>query len=252
MQILQQSNKGNYREENQDRVGSFSKNGVHFAILCDGMGGHFGGSIASSTTVNSFGIEFNNNYQLDSKNAKNWFFETTEKIKKQMRLHSEQDFTKTDMGTTLTAVLIFPEEKNIIIFNIGDSRTYAFTKKKEIIQLTVDHNWYNQLVNEGLNKTFAHRAPHSQALTSSIGPTKKTTIEMFEITPESYKKISHLFLTSDGIHGFVPDDELQVAMSNTKKNNEQKMLSILEMAELNNSNDNMSIILIDLIGEENE
>ncbi|EFF41095.1 PP2C family protein-serine/threonine phosphatase [Mycoplasmopsis alligatoris] len=252
MQILKKTNKGSYRQENQDRVDFFEKDGIYFAILCDGMGGHFGGSVASSTTINSFGIEFNNYYQLDVDNAQKWFFETIEKIKKQMRVQSQNDTSKTDMGTTLTAALIFPEQKRIIIFNVGDSRTYALTEKREIIQLTNDHNWYTQLVNEGINKVSAHKALHSQALTSSIGPTKRTTIEMFEITQESYEKISYLFLTSDGVHGFVDNDEFQVTLGNKKITNEEKIEQILSVAEMNDSNDNMSMILIDLKGGDDE
>ncbi|KNG78804.1 phosphoprotein Ser/Thr phosphatase [Plasmodium falciparum IGH-CR14] len=69
-------------------------------MLCDGMGGHYGGSKAA------------------------------------------KEPTFRDMGTTLTASLIYPKEKHIYVFNVGDSRTYIYNGL--LHQVTEDQNVMNQ------------------------------------------------------------------------------------------------------------
>lgn len=49
---------------------------------------------------------------------------------------AEKDKALMDMGTTLTAALIAPDK--VYIFNIGDSRTYAYNGLFH--QITKDHN----------------------------------------------------------------------------------------------------------------
>lgn len=51
------TNIGVVREENQDRATVIENNVGTLALLCDGMGGHFGGSLASSITINTFESE---------------------------------------------------------------------------------------------------------------------------------------------------------------------------------------------------
>lgn len=54
MKYVVETNIGVVREENQDRAAVFENDYVLVAVLCDGMGGHFGGSIASSIAIETF------------------------------------------------------------------------------------------------------------------------------------------------------------------------------------------------------
>ena len=51
------TNIGVVREENQDRAVVVEGSAATLALLCDGMGGHFGGSLAASITINTFASE---------------------------------------------------------------------------------------------------------------------------------------------------------------------------------------------------
>ncbi|MCK5806832.1 MAG: serine/threonine-protein phosphatase, partial [Mycoplasmataceae bacterium] len=77
MEYIIKTDVGVVRAENQDRAAVFSKKGVTLAVLCDGMGGHKGGSFASSITVDTFEKEFNKSFPFtNSNNIDKWFLKT--------------------------------------------------------------------------------------------------------------------------------------------------------------------------------
>lgn len=251
MEIAKKSIRGNFRKENQDRVDVFQKNNSLFAILCDGMGGHFGGDLAATLVVNFFKKSYEDYQNISPKNCQRWFFDTVESIKKEMRILANNDQKKMDMGTTATAVLVFKNEKTVVIFNVGDSRTYVFTKNDQLKQITRDHNLYNKLISEGIDKKTAEKNLFSHSLTSSIGPIKSTTIEITELKDRSFEKISKIILTSDGVHSFLENEDLVDILKNKIITTTEAVEKIIKTSQLNNSNDNMSAILIKL-KEKNE
>ena len=54
MKYVVETNIGVVRDENQDKANVFENDYVLVAVLCDGMGGHFGGSLASAITIETF------------------------------------------------------------------------------------------------------------------------------------------------------------------------------------------------------
>ncbi|MBW0594500.1 serine/threonine-protein phosphatase [Mycoplasmopsis anatis] len=249
MQWLAKSIKGDFRDENQDRVEIIEKDNTVLALLCDGMGGHFGGSFASSIAVNVIVNEFLNSFNQNLDDHKKWFYDLIDIVKINMKKQSINEEMH-DMGTTLTAALIFRKQKKIIIFNSGDSRTYILNKNDDLIQITVDHNYYNQLIQEGYDKIVANSQRESKYLTSALGPSKKTTLEVFELNTESYMKTKSILLTSDGIHGFINNDEIELIVKNSDLSLKSRIETILTSAQIANSNDNMSVAIIDFNEED--
>ncbi|MBW0596151.1 serine/threonine-protein phosphatase [Mycoplasma anatis] len=249
MQWLAKSIKGDFRDENQDRVEIIEKDNTVLALLCDGMGGHFGGSFASSIAVNVIVNEFLNSFNQNLADHKKWFYDLIDIVKINMKKQSINEEMH-DMGTTLTAALIFRKQKKIIIFNSGDSRTYILNKNDDLIQITVDHNYYNQLIQEGYDKIVANSQRESKYLTSALGPSKKTTLEVFELNIESYMKTKSVLLTSDGIHGFINNDEIELIVKNSDLSLKSRIETILTSAQIANSNDNMSVAIIDFDEED--
>lgn len=249
MQWLVKSIKGDFRDENQDRVEIIEKDNTVLALLCDGMGGHFGGSFASSIAVNVITKEFLDNFNPNLGDHKKWFYDLIDIVKINMKKQSVNEEMH-DMGTTLTAALIFKNQKKIIIFNSGDSRTYILNKNNDLIQITVDHNYYNQLIQEGYDKVVANSQRESKYLTSALGPTKKTTLEVFELNTESYMKTKSILLTSDGIHSFLNNDEIELIIKNSDLSLKNRIETILTSSQIANSNDNMSVALIEFEEED--
>lgn len=152
------------------------------------------------------------------------------------------DAMKKDMGTTVTAAIIYKDTKDIFIFNIGDSRTYIFDGL--LHQITVDHNLMNYYIfEENMSEFQAAKLPGAAALTSALGPNKKTNIEAFTIDNSHDRRT--IILTSDGIHDYItkPNFEMIVSGNGTLFEKTDKLINQAIMGE---STDNLTIIMLEV------
>lgn len=234
---------GVVREENQDKAGVFENDYIIIAVLCDGMGGHFGGSLASSITIETFKNRMNF-ITSNNDNVYEWFKDTIKQAKQNMILEAGEDENKKDMGTTVTAAIVFKETKKMVIFNIGDSRTYIFDG--QLHQITIDHNLMNYyIVNEGLSYFEASKIPGGAALTSALGPSKKTNIEAFNIDDNNSSSKKMIILTSDGIHDYIDKPRFEIIMGQ-KTSLEEKANTLVDEAIKGQSTDNLTIIIMEV------
>ncbi len=243
MRYIVETNIGVVREENQDRAAVFENDYVLVAVLCDGMGGHFGGSLASSITIDTFKNRMNY-LKSDSDNVYEWFKDTIKQAKQNMIIEAGNDENKKDMGTTVTSAIVFKRTKNIIIFNIGDSRTYIFDG--QLHQITVDHNLMNYYIkNEGMSSFEASKIPGAAALTSALGPSKKTNIEAFNIDENTSNNDRVLVLTSDGVHDYIDKPKFELIMAQ-RNDIEEKGKILISEAIKGRSTDNLTVVIVEV------
>ena len=147
MQVVFQSDIGKTRKNNQDFAGQFDNQaGLRLVVVCDGMGGHKAGDVASEMAVSHLGHAWEETNYATAEEVTQWML-------KQITLENERivgkstQFSDLDgMGTTLVAAVLFEEE--LVIANIGDSRGYLYSNKK-LVQLTEDHSLVNELLKSG-------------------------------------------------------------------------------------------------------
>ncbi|MCR8612996.1 MAG: serine/threonine-protein phosphatase [Mycoplasma sp.] len=232
---------GLVRETNQDYAKVFENKDVTFAILCDGMGGHSGGEIASKVTIDQFEKEFKKTIFSPKMNFIDFFKSGLKSTKRAMMKKAQKNKILLDMGTTLTAALIFKEKA--IVFNIGDSRTYYFNGN--LNQITTDQNLRNYYIREqNLSETEASKVWGASALTSALGPKKHTSVEWFEVKFNSLAK--YMILTSDGIHDFILKSRFTTIISNNKNTIEEKATNLLAEAMAGDSSDNLTTIIVEV------
>ncbi|HIS68745.1 MAG TPA: serine/threonine-protein phosphatase [Candidatus Gallacutalibacter stercoravium] len=118
------------RSCNEDTVFSDEEGGFFLAAVADGLGGHGGGSIASSTAVETVASGFFAGPSLEPAALNQLFVSANNQV---YGLQSAQ----TQMKTTLAA--LFSQEKNVVIAHVGDSRVYWFRGGAIIFQ-TCDHS----------------------------------------------------------------------------------------------------------------
>ncbi|WHL49845.1 hypothetical protein HYE36_07035 [Mycoplasmopsis bovis] len=152
---------------------------------------------------------------------------------------------KLDMGTTVTGALVNSKYKFILIFNIGDSRTYILDNSDQITQATVDHNYLNQLISDGISEQEAKKSTNRFSLTSALGPTKNTRLDISTILSNDYNRVKAIISTSDGTHNFTSRNVME-NMALRFKNAQEWCNQIVDFALKNNSNDNASCVIVAL------
>ena len=241
MEFIVKTDIGVVRSENQDKAAIFSNEIASFAILCDGMGGHMGGRHASEITIATFEKEFIKNFPKKSENISKWFQKTIQKSKKEMTNFSKKDSALLDMGTTVTAAVILKNE--ILIYNIGDSRTYIYNGL--LHQITVDHNLRNYYIKEyNYSEEKAATVMGAAALTYALGPKKKAHIDSYKI--DITKTTKNIILTSDGIHDYVSKPNFEKIIS-SNDSLDKKANVLITQAIKGKSSDNLTVAIVEVL-----
>ncbi|MDJ1647456.1 PP2C family protein-serine/threonine phosphatase [Mycoplasma phocimorsus] len=231
------------RKENQDKGGYWDNGFYSLFILCDGMGGHFGGSIASSIVVEQFGKLFKSSLPKTFHKPsflQKWMVNSIDQIQYFMEQQAIKKQILVDMGTTLVAAIINKKDNSMLILNIGDSRAYLLGRTLK--QITIDQNVTNYFIqNNRLSYKKAFLLSNATKLISALGPNKKAKMDIFIIEPNSEYKL--LILTTDGIHNYVDNPTFELILNNENFNIEQKADNLIETAKRNGSKDNLSIFI---------
>lgn len=209
------THQGMQREENQDYADfrflnktCFDRKGV-LMVLADGMGGHAGGSVASKMAVETLIADFCPKNQGGVINAlKIGFLKANDLI----LARSRQDTDLKGMGTTLTAVAI--QEDQLFFAHVGDSRGYLITGQK-IYQLTQDHTYVAELLNQGLiTQKEARNHPYDNIITRAIGVSPNPIVDHC-LDAYKTKPNQAVVLCSDGLYKCVRNREiLEIAQKN--------------------------------------
>lgn len=241
MKIIAKTDIGLVRQTNEDNYVVIQKDENNFlAFVCDGMGGHLGGSFASSKTVQMIEEEFN---KLDtSKPIKNlgvWLFEIFTNINTAIYEESLRNENLKGMGTTLSGIVVVNNE--MYYAHIGDSRIYTFNER-DLQQITTDHTYVNTLLLNGLI-TFkqALKHPKRHVLTNALGIKKNVSVDIGQIR---LKEDESILITTDGLHNLLDGKKL-IKLLNEPLTTQEKVDSLVNKALDLGGNDNITLILLE-------
>lgn len=227
---------GKEREKNEDNLGyGKTPNGDVF-VVCDGMGGHVGGQVASTIAVESIMEYF---YTEKKPNVISAIREAIEFANGKI---IEKWMAQTDlkgMGTTVVVLVI--QNENIYIGHVGDSRAYLQTKNK-LYRVTKDHSYVQGLVDNGIiTEAEAEVHPRKSELTKALG-IKQDVISEITKTPLQLVNGDMMLMCSDGLSGMVNDLNIQMILS---KNEPISKIGyeLLEMALNAGGTDNITLHL---------
>lgn len=245
MKFYSLTNVGLVRNNNEDAVWCGENSFGNFAgVVCDGLGGYKGGSAASDICIEVFKrrfaeIDFNN---LEIDEIKDWMQNTIDKTREEITsfifAHLSQQLA--NMATTLVCAIIVKEK--VYVFNVGDSRAFKISKEKSY-QITEDQNLYNYFVkNNEPEEKFIKYKDNLYAITQFIGATSNRAVkpDLFETT---FKNGDYIILSSDGLHNFCTIKDMIDSIIAEDTYIERCNL-IMSKAISNNSNDNLSIVIL--------
>lgn len=233
------SDVGLLREKNQDSyVVTENKYGDVLVIVADGIGGGKAGEVASGEVVKYFNNCFKDSGPFDNlQNANDYISYHLDKCNKQVYYLSMSDEKYSGMGTTLTGLLI-TKSGNLSI-NCGDSRVYGFIDEK-IFKLTNDHTLINQMIEKGqitYEQSLNH--PKRHYLVRAIGIFENVKFDIHKI-----KDMDYYLVCSDGLHGYVSDEEISKIVLDENKTLEDRAIELKDISLLKGGYDNVTVVLI--------
>ncbi|MEL6437785.1 MAG: serine/threonine phosphatase [Cyanobacteria bacterium J06621_8] len=215
-------------------------------LVCDGMGGHAAGEVASAMAVETLQKYFQAHWKSQLPDH--------ELIKEGVLLANEALYqTNIDnarsgsgrMGTTLVMALL--QDTQLTIAHVGDSRIYRISRSQGLEQLTLDHEVGQREINRGLEPEIAYGRPDAYQLTQALGPRAgnyvKPEIQSVEITEDCL-----LLLCSDGLS----DNELLEQywseylepLISSRVNLQEGLLRLIDLANEHNGHDNITAVLL--------
>ena len=225
-----------------DRV---SAKGIY--ILCDGMGGHEGGEVASALAVETLKTFFQERWTgmdlPDESTIREGIALANEAIYQQNQAKQQSGTGR--MGTTLVLVLV--RDTQFAVAHVGDSRLYRFDRGGLLHQVTTDHDVGQRAIQQGIAPELAYARPDAYQLTQALGPRSSeylnADVQFFQATGDLL-----LLLASDGL----TDNDLleKYSQEYLRALLEEKMsLSagaryLIDLANQHNGHDNITTVLV--------
>lgn len=206
-------------------------------LVCDGMGGHRGGDVASSLAKETIQHEFSFHDASDLPAALGQAVQSANRV---IWEKGQSDAELNEMGTTITAAVILDEQ--LMVAHVGDSSLTIF-RGDAIIKPTNDHTLAEHMLKDGLigidderYRSFHH------VLTRAVGvePSVEIDIHQMEIMPNDW-----ILLCTDGLSNLVEPQEIRDLL---KKENEpsEACRQLLDLALDRGGYDNITMIIIHL------
>lgn len=245
LEVAELSDIGRRRERNQDNVTHLIPSDAHVLdekgalfIVCDGMGGHAAGEVASELGVKTISEEYYNTPGSDVITA---LATSVERANDAIYHRAIENPEYGGMGTTCVALVVAGGRAFVV--NIGDSRAYIIRDGK-MHQVTRDHSWVAEQVRVGLlTEEQARNHSHRNVITRSLGTQPNVTADLFVQTMQNGDRV---LLCSDGLHGYVDEGEIERVVTGDQEPNDA-VQSLIDMANANGGPDNISATLVYLI-----
>lgn len=215
-------------------------------IVCDGMGGHAAGEVASAMAVESLQKYFQTHWRSEL---------PSHDIIKSGVLQANQTLYQTNienlrsgsgrMGTTLVMALL--QDTQMAIAHVGDSRIYRLSRKQGLEQLTLDHEVGQREINRGVEPEIAYARPDAYQLTQALGPRENSgirpEIQFLEITEDCL-----ILLCSDGLsdNNFIEENWSQhlKPLISSQANLQDGLFKLVDLANEHNGHDNITAVLL--------
>lgn len=200
-------------------------------VVADGMGGAEAGEVASAMAVQAF----------------NYFLPQSDHVEKELTglisrinvsIHEHSLSTgPSGMGTTITAAVV--SDNRVVVAHVGDSRAWLW-RDGQLKRLTEDHSLVAEMIREGqLTEAEAADHPQRSVITRALGVDPQVAIDT---TAEEWRTGDIFLLSSDGLHGMIPETEIAAILAGNQDLDESAR-ALVEAANARGGNDNTTVVL---------
>jgi serine/threonine protein phosphatase PrpC len=245
---------GKQREHNEDSLlaltNTISGNAeaIPFGlyIVADGMGGHQFGEVASNAAIRIMAGDITKKfhsylYTMPTQPLQESLQEVMENSIRDAHRYVQREAPGS--GTTVTAALVLGQQ--VTIAHVGDSRAYAVYPDGRLETITRDHSLVKRLEELGhLSKDEAVNFPHRNVLIRALGQGETLEADIFTIP---FPSSGYLMICSDGLWGVVNEHDVYRAITESP-NLHRACQSLVEAANAAGGPDNISVVLVQMIG----
>jgi PPM family protein phosphatase len=237
---------GRRRSLNEDAI--FARDGLF--IVCDGMGGHKAGEVASQLAIDAiagfvqrsaedaeitwpFGIDTGVSFEGNR-------LRTAIKLANRVvhrKAASSDDYT--GMGTTVAALIVSRSRPVMTFANVGDSRIYLI-RAGAIQQLSHDDSWANVSWEASDPDDIAIRASMKHVLTKALGAQDDLD---FAVVDHEMSGGDVVLLSSDGLSNMLSDQDMLEIVLQHGRDLEAACADLVAAANAQGGRDNISVIL---------
>ncbi|HIK45019.1 MAG TPA: serine/threonine phosphatase [Leptolyngbyaceae cyanobacterium M65_K2018_010] len=217
-------------------------------ILCDGMGGHASGEVASRlavTTLQRFFEQHWGDHLPDQDTLLQSIVMANQAIFDANQAKASAGIAR--MGTTLVLVLV--QDLKVAVVHVGDSRLYSYSKRFGLKQLTVDHEVGQREITRGVEPAIAYARPDAYQLTQALGPRSHDSLRP-GISYHDIVEDTLLVLCSDGLSDNDLLERHEVShiapLLRSQASLRQGVEELIHLANDNNGHDNITAILVRL------
>ena len=226
--IFQKDVIGNVRQAQEDShdIAVMTPNGDVF-VVCDGMGGHVGGKMASSIAVRSIIEHLKKEKYASPYEAMDGALQYANM---QILGYANEHPELKGMGTT--ACILILQDDCAYIAHVGDSRIYLYLgKEKQLHRITKDHSFVQTLVDAGqIKDEEAEHHPNKNRILKALGikPELQPTFN-YQNKPILPKNGDIFLICSDGLSGMISEKTIASVLA-SKQTLEQKGNMLIDKA----------------------
>lgn len=205
-------------------------------VVCDGMGGHAAGEVASEIAVDVVAQRAPRTADAAA------LGQAVEEANLAIIKAAREGVGRAGMGCTCTAAIL--DKERLVIAQVGDSRAYLVHHGR-MQQLTRDHSLVTDLIEAGqITPAEARVHPQRSVITRALGSDPRTEPDLFELNVETGDR---LLLCSDGLCTMLEDDRIEDIL-NSAADPQRCAAQLVNEANSLGGYDNTTVIVVDVTG----
>ena len=222
-------------------------------VVCDGMGGHAAGEVASQRAVETVAAYLMRVGEFERppsplagdesslpREAEDLVWSVRLANRRVFQTAQSQKHTR-GMGTTLVAARFVPGRA--VICHVGDSRAYLF-RNGALEPITVDHSLVAELLAQ--NEITAEQArtfPDRNIITRALGTRPVVSVD---VTVMPVAQGDWYLLCSDGLCGAIDDDEMAAVVKRHADDPTSAIDALIEAANAAGGHDNITVAIAEV------
>ncbi|HHU84848.1 MAG TPA: Stp1/IreP family PP2C-type Ser/Thr phosphatase [Clostridiales bacterium] len=239
MNVVGKTDVGLVREINEDYFSVTDCAGGKLCVLCDGMGGHNAGEVASkiaAETISGYLVE-NLAQNMSDDDIATHFDNAIKKANDEVLKVADLNPQNEGMGTTVVIALFV--DNVLFLSHVGDSRCYLI-REGVLIGLTKDHSLMQQMLDNGeISEDSIENFPFKNVITRCIGTSEGVSgdFAIFETETDDI-----ILMCSDGLTNYCSSEDIVYAVIGDSF--EESADRLVEKAKDGGGGDNITVVLI--------